>query len=161
MSGYNIDRVRTKDNEIKRNIEKKKEEASDLEKNKSNLMEAGYEILDSNIDEDVQNTVMEMINNGLIEITEKANDLNLEMTEDFNKLQEIKEETKESLEDNKKETDNLIKKKELLDKLKLGGVLEDAISKMEDNYKDLEDVSNDIEETEKEFENISARLRNI
>ena len=161
MSGFKIDKVKTKSNEIKRNIEKKNEEASDLEFNKKNLMEGGFEILASDIDEEVQRSVMEQINNGLREIKEKANDLNNEMTDDFNSLQEIKEETKISLEDNKKETDKLRNKKELLDKLGLGGVLENPVAELESNYKDLEDLSNDIAETEKKFENTSARLRHI
>ena len=161
MSEYIIDKVKIKKSEIKKNLEIKNEQAFDLERTKKNLMEAGFGILDSHVDKNVQDAVMQQVNNGLREVKKQANDLRNEMIGDFNSLQEIKEKTREALEDNKNETAKLKIKKELLDKVKLGGVLEDAISKMEDNYKDLEDVSNDIVQTEQEMQKIFYTLRNV
>ena len=64
---FNLERNKGKVDEIKQNIEAKKSELAKLEENKEKLMDAGSDIQGSEIDEEVQETIMEQINRALEE----------------------------------------------------------------------------------------------
>ena len=161
MAGISLDRNKGKVSDIKQNIESKKGELSQLEENKQKLLEAGTDIQASDIDEDVQKILMEKINQSLEENSEKGEQLSQEMNTDVKDLESMKQEVDESKKSNEQERSKLEKKKELLDKVGLGGSLEEAISELNNNYMNLEDFQASLTETQKELNSVSQRLSSL
>ena len=62
---YDVEKTKNRIGEIKKNIEIKKGELSNLEKNKQELLNAETSIREADLDKNVQKTVMEAINNAL------------------------------------------------------------------------------------------------
>lgn len=58
---YNVEKTKNKIGEIKKNIETKKGELSNLEKNKQELLDAGVSVQGADLDEKVQKTVMVLL----------------------------------------------------------------------------------------------------
>ena len=77
---YNVEKTKNKIGEIKKNIETKKGELSNLEKNKQELLDAGVSVQGADLDEKVQKTVMDAINNALEANAEKGQELNSELS---------------------------------------------------------------------------------
>ncbi|MBQ4648476.1 MAG: hypothetical protein IJB76_04880 [Clostridia bacterium] len=158
---FNLERNKGKVDEIKQNIEAKKSELAKLEENKEKLMDAGSDIQGSEIDEEVQETIMEQINRALEENAEKGTELSGEMDSDARQLDELKQETSESISSNDEQKSKLEQKKALLDRFGLGGSLEDAISELDDNKQDLEEFNEELIETEKEMHEVSHKLSSL
>lgn len=158
---FNLERNKGKVDEIKQNIEAKKGELAKLEENKEKLMDAGTDIQGSEIDEEVQETIMEQINRALEENAEKGTELSGEMDSDARQLDELKQETSESISSNDEQKSKLEQKKALLDRFGLGGSLEDAISELDDNKQDLEEFNEELIETEKEMHEVSHKLSSL
>lgn len=158
---FNLERNKGKVDEIKQNIEAKKGELAKLEENKEKLMDAGTDIQGSEIDEEVQETIMEQINRALEENAEKGTELSGEMDSDARQLDELKQETSESISSNDEQKSKLEQKKALLDRFGLGGSLEDAISELDDNKQDLEEFNEELIETEREMHEVSHKLSSL
>lgn len=161
MGGFRIEQVKNKETEIKSNIENKKKEYDDLSATKEKLMDAGFEVQSSDIDDNVKNTIMEMINAGLNENSEKGDKLSCEMNSDLEALQDLKDDTRQSLDSNLSETEKLQKKKEWLDKIGIGGVLDNSISELQENQKELENLTESMLETERELMDVAHRLNSL
>lgn len=138
---YNVEKTKNKIGEIKKNIETKKGELSNLEKNKQELLDAGVSVQGADLDEKVQKTVMDAINNALEANAEKGQELNSELSENMSDLESLKQNTQNSLESAKSEKAKIEHKKALLDKLGLGQHLERGISDLENNQKELGDIN--------------------
>ena len=95
---YNVEKTKNKIGEIKKNIETKKGELSNLEKNKQELLDAGVSVQGADLDEKVQKTVMDAINNALEANAEKGQELNSELSENMSDLESLKQNTQNSLE---------------------------------------------------------------
>lgn len=65
MGSHSIDKVKDKQCDVKRNIETKKSELSQLEQRKQSLMDSGTGVQNSNMDDEVKKQVMELINREL------------------------------------------------------------------------------------------------
>ena len=155
---YNLEKTKGKINEIKRNVESKKGELSDLEKNKQALLDAEISVQGADLDEKVQKTVMDAINNALEANAEKGQELSTEMNEDMSTLENMKQETQESLESSKSEKGKLEQKKALLDKLGLGQHLEQGISDLDDNQRELSGINEALIEAQREISETSTKL---
>ena len=155
---YNVEKTKGKINEIKRNVESKKGELSDLEKNKQALLDAEISVQGADLDEKVQKTVMDAINNALEVNAEKGQELSTEMNEDMSTLENMKQETQESLESSKSEKGKLEQKKALLDKLGLGQHLEQGISDLDDNQRELSGINEELIEAQREISETSTKL---
>ena len=158
MAGFRIDDKRNKVSDIKKNIETKKGELEQLENHKQELLDAGTDMQGSEIDEDVQATLMELINGALEDNAEKGRELSNEMNSDLDSLEDMKQETQESVKSNESQRKSLESKKALLDKFGIGGKLEGAISELDTNMGQLEDLNDSLIETEKELSDVSAKL---
>ena len=161
MAGYSIDRNRGKVSDIKQNLDNNKNELADLEKNKQALLDAETELQASDLDEDVQKTLMEQINRALEENAEKGEEVSDRMTADFQDIEEMRQETQDSMQSNEQERGKLEQKKALLDKFGLGGALEDGIAELDDNRVQLEDFMDDLSNTEKELSEVSQKLKSL
>lgn len=155
---YNVEKTKGKINEIKRNVETKKGELSDLEKNKQALLDAERSVQGADLDEKVQKTVMDVINNALEANAEKGQELSTEMNEDMSTLENMKQETQESLESSNSEKGKLEQKKALLDKLGLGQYLEQGISDLDDNKRELSGINEELIEAQREISETSTKL---
>ena len=89
---YSLERNKGKVSDIKQNIDTKKSELKNLEENKENLLEAGREVQRSEIDEDVQKTLMDQINQALEANAEKGDELADDMNVDAKDLENMKQE---------------------------------------------------------------------
>ena len=110
---YNVEKTKNKIGEIKKNIETKKGELSNLEKNKQELLDAGVSVQGADLDEKVQKTVMDAINNALEANAEKGQELNSELSENMSDLESLKQNTQNSLESAKSEKAKIEHKKAL------------------------------------------------
>ena len=155
---YNVEKTKNKIGEIKKNIETKKGELSNLEKNKQELLDAGVSVQGADLDEKVQKTVMDAINNALEANAEKGQELNSELSEHMSDLESLKQNTQNSLESAKSEKAKIEHKKALLDKLGLGQHLERGISDLENNQKELGDINKELIDAQREISATSTKL---
>ena len=155
---YNVEKTKNKIVEIKKNIETKKGELSNLEKNKQELLDAGVSVQGADLDEKVQKTVMDAINNALEANAEKGQELNSELSENMSDLESLKQNTQNSLESAKSEKAKIEHKKALLDKLGLGQHLERGISDLENNQKELGDINKELIDAQREISATSTKL---
>lgn len=158
MANFSIDKTKDKISDVKRNLDTKKGELEQLETKKNSLLDAASDIQASNIDEETQRTVMELINESLEETSEKGAELSNEMSADFESIESMKQEAQESMESNQQERASLEQKKSLLDKMGLGGKLEESISELDSNRQELTDLTSSLAETEKELSAVSSKL---
>lgn len=158
---YNLDRNKGKVSDIKQNIDIKKTELKDLERNKEGLLEAGMEVQASEIDEDVQDVLMEQINQALEANAEKGDELADDMNADAKDLENMKLETQESMHSNIEERSSLEKKQELLEKFGLGNKLDGAFSELDNNKSQLEKFNQSLIETSQEVDKVSQELRSL
>lgn len=159
MSGFSIDRNKGKISDIKQNIENNKGELAKLEENKQNLLDAGTDIQASDIDEDTQKKIMDLINQALEENAEKGEECADAMTDDVKDLEDMRQETQESMQSNEQEKEKLEKKKALLDRVGLGGSLEEGIAELDDNRMQLDELMDNLSNTEQELNAVSQKLR--
>lgn len=155
---YNVEKTKNKIGEIKKNIEAKNSELSNLEKNKQELLDAGMSVQGADLDEKVQKTVMDAINNALEANAEKGQELSSELNENMSDLEDMKQNTQNSLESSKSEEARLEQKKALLDKLGLGQHLERGISDLKNNQRELGDINKELIEAQREISDASKKL---
>ena len=155
---YNVEKTKNKIGEIKKKIETNKGELSNLEKNKQELLDAGVSVQGADLDEKVQKTVMDAINNALEANAEKGQELNSELSENMSDLESLKQNTQNSLESAKSEKAKIEHKKALLDKLGLGQHLERGISDLENNQKELGDINKELIDAQREISATSTKL---
>ena len=158
MGKFNLEKVKSTENEIKHNIEEKKIENAKLEESKEQLMEAGFEIQDSNLSDEVTSRLMEYINEDLSKIKQEGREKSAELDEDMKKLLDIQTEVTESREENQEQKNKLEKKKDALDKFGLGGVLEKPVEELNRNEMNLSEVSENLRNTYEELMTLSREL---
>lgn len=158
MGNHSIDRVKEKQNDIKRNIEQKKDELNQLEQRKQSLLDSGTNIQNSDMDDETIKVVMELINQELEENSEMGKELSNEMQNDLSFLTEMKYEVNEMKESTEKNLNNLEQKKSILDKFKRANNIDSAISEMEDSKVQLDELNNNLIDTEKDLTETSQRL---
>lgn len=158
---YSIDRSRGKVSDIKQNIEQKRNEAKSLEENKRELLDAGLEIQDSDLEESVQRRLLQEIAEALEDNSEKAEELSDEMNPDVTDIEDMKQETQLSTESNMSERSSLEQKKQLLDRFGIGSSIDAAISDLDGNRADLEDFMESLIDTGKELDDLARRFSTI
>lgn len=158
---YSLERNKGKVSDIKQNIDTKKSELKNLEENKENLLEAGREVQRSEIDEDVQKTLMDQINQVLEANAEKGDELADDMNADAKDLEDMKQETQESMQSNIEERSSLEKKQQMLERFGMGNKLDSALSELDDNKSQLEDFKQSLIETSQEVDKVSQGLRSL
>ena len=155
---YNVEKTKNKISEIKKNIETKKGELSNLEKNKKELLNAEMSIQGADLDVKVQKTVMDAINQALEANAEKGKELSSELNENTTDLEDMKQDTQSSLESSKSEEAKLAQKKALLDKFGLGQHLERGISDLKSNQGELGDINKELIDAQREISDVSKKL---
>lgn len=158
---YSIDKLKDKQNDVKRNIETKKGELHKLEDRKEALVESGMDIQNSNMDEKSKKVIMELINEELDENSEKGEELADDMQEDLDVLTEIKDNVAEMRESTEQEQKKLEQKKSILDKFGSSKKIDDAISEMNDSTVQLDSFNQSLLEDEKELNNTSKKLNSL
>lgn len=158
---HNIDKVKDKQGDIKRNLDTKKNELSQLEERKQALLDSGMNVQNSDMDESTKRLVMEQINQALEENSEKGKEFSSEMTDDLMSLEDMKQEVSEMAESTEQERKNLEQKKSVLDKFGLGKNIDSAISEMDNSKSQLENVQGDLIETEREVSEIARQLNSL
>lgn len=156
-----IDKITDTQKDVQRSLEQKKGELSQLEENKSALLEAGTEVQGSEMDEKVKQTVMELINSELEANAEKGKEKSQEMTEDLQKLESSKEEVETMKESSASERQKLENKKNLLERFGLGGQMDSAISDMENHEQELDDLHQSLMDDEQELNAVSQKLSGL
>ena len=158
---HNIDKVKDKQSDIKRNLDTKKKELNQLEERKQALLDSGIDVQNSDMDESTKRLVMEQINQALEENSEKGKEFSSEITDDLMSLEDMKQEISEMTESTEQERRNLEQKKSILDKFGLGKNIDSAISEMDDSKSQLENVHGDLIETELEVSDIARQLNSL
>lgn len=158
MGSHSIDKVKDKQCDVKRNIDTKKSELSQLEQRKQSLMDSGTEVQNSNMDDEIKKQVMELINGELEMNSDKGKELSSEMQDDLQSLTEMKIEVKEMLEDTKDNRQKLEQEKSVLDKFGLGKNIDSAISDMSSSENQLNELGDSLLGTEEELNETSHRL---
>ena len=158
---HNIDKVKDKQSDIKRNLDTKKKELNQLEERKQALLDSGIDVQNSDMDESTKRLVMEQINQALEENSEKGKEFSSEITDDLMSLEDMKQEISEMTESTEQERRNLEQKKSILDKFGLGKNIDSAMSEMDDSKSQLENVHGDLIETEREVSDIARQLNSL
>lgn len=161
MGNHSIDRVKSRQMDVKKNIENKKGELGQLEERKQSLLEAGIDTQGSDMDESTKRVVMEQLNAALEENAEKGKELSSEMQDDLNSLTEMKEEVSEMREATKQERSKLEGRKSILDIFGGGRNIDSAIQEMDDSTENLDALNGDLLEDERELNEISQRLNSL
>lgn len=155
---YNVEKTKNKISEINSNIETKKGELCNLEKNRQELLDAEMSVQGADLDEKVQKTVMDAISRALEANAEKGQEISTELNENMSDLEDLKQSTQNSLESSKSEEAKLEQKKAILDKLGLGKNLERGISDLENNQRELGDINKELIDAQREISDVSTRL---
>ncbi|MBP3885998.1 MAG: hypothetical protein J6D54_13815 [Olsenella sp.] len=155
---YSIKETRGKISDIKGRLEDKRAETEKLEENRQALLDAGTDVQGSDIDEDAQQTIMDLINQALEDNSDKAQEVSDEIGQDLSELEGMQQDTQQSLESNQQERGKVEQKKSLLDRVGLGGSLDGALGEFDDNRADLEDVRQELTDTSQEADELVRRL---
>lgn len=158
MGSHSIDKVKDKQCDVKRNIDTKKSELSQLEQRKQSLLDSGTEVQNSNMDDEIKKQVMELINGELEMNSDKGKELSSKMQDDLQSLTEMKIEVSEMLESTEDNRQKLEQKKSILDKFGLGKNIDSAISDMSSSENQLNELGDSLLGTEEELNDTSQRL---
>lgn len=158
MGSHSIDKVKDKQCDVKRNIDTKKSELSQLEQRKQSLLDSGTEVQNSNMDDEIKKQVMELINGELEMNSDKGKELSSKMLDDLQSLTEMKIEVSEMLESTEDNRQKLEQKKSILDKFGLGKNIDSAISDMSSSENQLNELGDSLLGTEEELNKTSQRL---
>lgn len=158
MGSHSIDKVKDKQCDVKRNIDTKKSELSQLEQHKQSLLDSGTEVQNSNMDDEIKKQVMELINGELEMNSDKGKELSSKMQDDLQSLTEMKIEVSEMLESTEDNRQKLEQKKSILDKFGLGKNIDSAISDMSSSENQLNELGDSLLGTEEELNKTSQRL---
>lgn len=160
MGKFNLEKIKSAESEIKNNIEDKKIENAKLDESKELVMQAGFEIQDSDLSDEVSGKLMEYINEELLEIKQQGKDLAKELDGDWKKLLELQTEVSENQETNQEERNKLENKKDILDKFGLGRTLEKPIEELNRNEMTLSEASESLKNTQDELMSVIHELDN-
>lgn len=160
MGKFNLEKIKSAESEIKNNIEDKKNENAKLDESKELVMQAGFEIQDSDLSDEVSGKLMEYINEELLEIKQQGKDLAKELDGDWKKLLELQTEVSENQETNQEERNKLENKKDILDKFGLGRTLEKPIEELNRNEMTLSEASESLKNTQDELMSVIHELDN-
>lgn len=155
---FSIERSRGNVSDVKQNIESKKSELSKLEEQKQSLLDAGIEVQDSDLDENVQQSLMGQIDAAIEANSEKASELSEEMNDDVSIIEDMKQDVQGSLESNKRQQSSIEQKKALLDRFGIGSSLDAALGELADNQGDLNDLMGSLVETGKELDDLARKF---
>lgn len=158
MGSHSIDKIKDKQCDVKRNIDTKKSELSQLEQRKQSLLDSGTEVQNSNMDDEIKKQVMELINGELEMNSDKGKELSSKMLDDLQSLTEMKIEVSEMLESTEDNRQKLEQKKSILDKFGLGKNIDSAISDMSSSENQLNELGDSLLGTEEELNKTSQRL---
>lgn len=158
---FRMEQGKSKVEEVKKNIETKKNELSDLEQNKGQLEEAGSDIESADIDENVKQTVRALIEQAKEANAEKGRELSGEMEEDAQELAEMNQEAQTSVESTKEQKSSLERKRTALDKYGLGGYIDQAVSALDDNRSQLEELQESMNETDRQLQDVMEKLDSL
>lgn len=158
---YSIDRSRGKVSDIKQDIERKRGELAQFEEQKSSLLDAGREVLDSDLDERTQRVLMNEVNQALEANSEKAEEVGREMEGDIAEIEDEKQEAQASLDSNAVQRSRMEQRKALLDRFGIGSSMDGALSELDDNRADLEDLQSSLIETGRELDELGRRFSTL
>lgn len=161
MGNFSIDNSKRKVSDINKNIESKQSELKQLEKNKKELLDAATDIQGANVDKKTKRLVMEKINSGLEDNSEKGKELSEEMKDDFKNIESIRQDATDSAQSNLEQRKGLEKKKELLDKVGLGKHIDSAINELDENKTQIDELQKSLQEAEKKATSISSKLSSL
>lgn len=155
--GYDISQNIEGIKEIKNNLETKKSEISKLEEQKQQLLDAVTDISGANIDENTKKAVNDALNSSLEVNSQKGQEISNEMGSEMKRLEEIKQDTMDSVFDATSQKASIDKKKNLLDRFGIGGMLERATGALDANIQELSDIKDESIEVMRELEKASQK----
>lgn len=156
-----IGKIKDEQGDIKRNIETKKSELSELKENKSELRQNYIEMQKSDASDELKEFVMGKINEELEANSKKGKELSTEMTEDVKTLDKLKENVREMTEATETESQKLEGKKSIFERFSGGKKIEEAIEKMNQEKNQLDSLGASLLEDEKELNKISHELNSL
>lgn len=154
---YDISKSKEGIREISKNLETKKGEISKLEEQKRELMDAITDVSGTSIDEKTKQVIEDSLKTSLEANQQKGLEISELMNSDLEKLEETKQDTMESINDASNQKAELLRKKSLLDRFGIGGMLDKATNELSGNIHDLEDVKDDVIETMQELARLSQK----
>lgn len=158
---YDMSKNRAEIKEVQHNLEKKKSELSQLEEQKQELLDAVTSIEGAQIDDEVKQIVRDSINSSIEANRGKGQELSSEMGQEIKKIEEIKQDAVDSTSDAQAQKSELDRKKQLLNRFGIGGMLDKATGKLDTNINELGEVKDDAVNTMRELERLSQKASSL
>ena len=161
MARYSIDRSKSNVSEIKERIQDTQKRWENLESLKQKILYGGIDLESANMDEEARIVLSEGLRKAREKITERGKELSSELNEDKAELEEISQETSDVQADTEAQLRSSEQKRMLLDKVGLGGSLDNAINKMDSSIGELSDLQSNISDATNELTMIQMRLNDL
>lgn len=156
-----IGKIKDEQGDVKRNIETKKGELSQLEKNKSELKQHYREIENSDMSDSLKEFTMDKISEEVKANSEKGKELSREMTKDAETLDKLKQSVSEMTESTENERKKLEGKKSIFERFSGGEKIKEATEKMNENKIELDSLMSSLLEDEQNLNKTSHKLENL
>lgn len=157
MAGFSIEKSRKHLSELNKEVNKKKATVERLETSKDEVITARTEIEGSDISEESKEVIAKALEAKREQISEQGKEVGSELGQDLKEIEAEKQEIQEAQDSNKTQQKNLEARKAVLEKIGMGGLMEDAIGQLESEEKQLDSTMESAIELGKEAENTTRK----
>lgn len=161
MSGFSMERSKRRVSELKEKTEKDKIEVENLERGKSELLNARTEMEGADISEGAKEKIAEALNEQRERISEEAESKSDEIGNTLKEFEEEIERIQEVGENTKEEEKKLGDRRAVLEHIKMGGIMDKAIAELAEESARMEELNSEAIKGKKESEDLIRRLGNI
>ncbi len=159
MAKMNLEKTKSEMQGLTKSIEQRKEKLSDLEASKQEAIDIRMSLEKADgLDEGIRASLERGMSEMRSEVTEKGEKESESMGEEISRLEEMREELDRSLEENQRQASRLESGKKTLDKVGLGGNIEQMIDNLDQNRSDLESVKEELIDIQRNAEEVSSKL---
>lgn len=152
MAKFSIEKNSSRINELRQEVESKKEMAENLKATKEELVAARSEIEGSEVSDEAKEAVAQSLELRREQISEQAQEVGDEIGNSLSELEEMMQEVQTVEESNKVQQKNIENKMAILEKFGYGGLLENGLDILQNESEQIEELKNAIIEARKSAE---------
>lgn len=150
MAGFSLEKSRKHVAELGQEVNAKKGMVEKLESAKAEVIAARTEIERAGISEEYKETIVQALEVKREQISEQGEKIGDELGKDLKEIETEIQEAQEAGDSNAAQQKNLESKKSVLEKFGMGGMMEGAISQLQNEGKQIEGLKENIIELRKE-----------
>lgn len=161
MAKFSLEKNHSRINELRQEVESKKEMAKKLETAKEELVTARSEIEGSEVSEETKEALAQSLELRREEVSEQAQEVGDEIGNDLSELEEMMQEVQSVEESNEAQQKSIENKMNILEKMGMGGMLENSLDILQNESGQIEELKNAIIEARKIAEEVAHTAGSI